>query len=214
MSQVTAFSLTCPSCGKQEFIARPVLFDAALHPAEVQQIKDGTYFTARCPSCDASQDFLMNMLYIDRAHHFMAALQPNPAMPAPAPDAETIRTMQALRLVRDAEDLSDKVRQLESAIDDRIIEIAKYLLYVKIRPALPAGSVMGMPVFHDGTVPLISLPMEIKGKGYAMGTDKLTEDRVSELTRLYGKAIASDHTPGFRLIDRDYARRIVEMTRA
>lgn len=207
MKQTTAFSWTCPSCGRTELIARPMFFDAALHPAEAAQIKDGTYFTIHCPSCGEEQDFLMNMLYIDQARHFMISLEPE-GQSAQAPIAPAVPAGTRLRIVRDGEDLADKVRQLESAIDDRIIEIAKYLLYRKIRPALPAGSVMGMPVFHDGEIPTISLPMEIKGKGLAMGTDHLTRERLSELENAFGAFLPAEEK-GFVLIDRAYAEGII-----
>lgn len=212
MKQVSAFSWTCPACGRTELVARSMFFDAALHPAEAAQIKEGTYFTIRCPSCGETEEFLMNMLYMDRVRQFMISLEPEENVAHPPVDSAMAGT--TLRIVRDSEDLADKVRQMESSIDDRIIEIAEYLLYRKIRPALPAGSVMGMPVFHDGEVPSISLPMEIKGKGYAMGTDRLTAERIRELTETYGAALAADQESGFRLIDRAYAKRIVDAAEA
>ncbi len=190
-----------------------MFFDAALHPEEAAQIKDGTYFTIRCARCGETADFLMNMLYRDSARHFMISLEPEGSVPHPPVDAASMAGI-TLRVVRDSEDLADKVRQLESSIDDRIIAIAEYLLYRKIRPALPAGSVMGMPVFHDGPVPLISLPMEIKGKGYAMGTDKLTAERIQDLTEIYGAVLAGETERGFRLIDRAYAKKIVDAAEA
>lgn len=206
MNNLTTFTFKCPSCGKEEIIARPIIFDAAEHPAEAKEIAGGTYLTARCTACGETQDFLMNMLYVDRAKGIMVALQPNEALPLP-PAAPGMR----LRVVRDAEDLADKIRELASPIDDRLIEIAKYLLYLKVRPALPAGSAIGMPAFHESEdAPTVSLPMDIKDKGYAMATDKLTKERLAELEALYGPALAAEEPSGFAVIDREYAKALVE----
>ena len=208
-SNMTLFTLHCPKCGKEEMVARPIIFDAASHPEEAGQIKEDTYFTAKCPACGETQDFLMNMLYVDTAHLFMVALQPDPKLPIPAIHNQTVLRSSVLRVVRDSEDLADKVRELESGIDDRLIELAKYELYLKIRPTLPAGSLLGMPVFHvseDG--PKISLPMDIKGKGLAMGTDRLTENRVAQLKEKYEKALSADSAQGFRVVDREWAMQL------
>ncbi len=208
-NNITLFTLHCPKCGKEEIIARPIIFDAASHPEEAKQVKEDTYFTAKCPACGEAQDFVMNMLYVDTARLFMVALQPDPKLPIPEIHNNTVLRSSTLRVVRDSEDLADKVRELESGIDDRLIELAKYELYLKIRPTLPAGSLLGMPVFHvseDG--PKISLPMEIKGKGYAIGTDKLTEERLDELKAKYGEALAAEKTSGFRLVDREWAMKM------
>lgn len=206
MEKTTIFTLRCAKCGKEEIIARPIIFEADEHPAEAAQIKDETYFTARCTGCGERQAFLMNMLYVDRAHHFMIALQPKEDMPLPRETPEGY----TLRVVRDAEDLADKVRALESGLDDRVIELAKLELYKKIRPALPAGSMMGMPAFHvseDG--PKISLPMTIEGKGYAMGTDKLTPERLAGLRETYAAVLEKNPAKGFCVIDRAWAERAV-----
>lgn len=205
-NHMTLFSLRCPKCGKEEMIARPVILDATIHPEEAEQIKADTYFSARCPGCGDTQDFLMNMLYVDTGKLFMVALQPDEKLPLPLPHNQTVLRSSTLRVVRDSEDLAEKVRQLESGIDDRLITLAEYDLYKKIRSSLPEGSLMGMPVFHKGEDgPKISLPMEIKEKGYAMGTDLLDEKRLAELKETYGEKLTKDHDKGFRVIDRAWA---------
>lgn len=205
-NNMTLFSLRCPKCGKEEMIARPVILDATIHPEEAEQIKADTYFSARCPGCGDTQDFLMNMLYVDTGKLFVVALQPDEKLPLPLPHNQTVLRSSTLRVVRDSEDLAEKVRQLESGIDDRLITLAEYDLYKKIRSSLPEGSLMGMPVFHKGEDgSKISLPMEIKGKGYAMGTDLLDEKRLAELKETYGKKLTKDHDKGFRVIDRAWA---------
>jgi len=208
MEKTTIFTLRCAKCGKEEIVARPIIFEADEHPAEAAQIKDETYFTVRCSACGERQAFLMNMLYVSRKQRFMIALQPKEDMPFPAEAPEGY----TLRVVRDAEDLADKLRALESGMDDRVIELAKLELYKKIRPALPAGSVMGMPAFHvseDGSK--ISLPMNIEGKGYAMGTDKLTAGRLAELSGIYAAALEAHPMKGFCVIDRAWAEEVIRM---
>lgn len=203
MSQTTIFKWTCPKCGREEIVMRPVVFDAETNPRGAQDIKDETYFKVRCSACGETGDFLLNMLYADRARGFLVALQPDRSLPLPPVPAGTWK---ALRVVRDAEDLADKVRALESPYDDRLIAIAEYLLYKKIRAALPAGSAMGMTVFHEGEAgPEILLPMEIAGKGYAMGRDALDGKRLAGLNAQYGAALAADTEGGFRLVDRAWA---------
>ncbi len=210
-NNMTLFTLHCSKCGKEEMIARPIIFDAASHPEEAGEIKADTYFSAKCPACGDVQDFLMNMLYVDTGKLFMVALQPDEKLPIPMPHNQTVLRSSTLRLVRDSEDLAEKVRQLESGIDDRLITLAEYELYQKIRSALPAGSLMGMPVFHAGEdVPKISLPMDIKGKGYAMGTDTLDGKRLTELKETYGETLAKENNKGFRVIDRAWAEKIHE----
>lgn len=208
MSQTTIFKWTCPQCGRTELVMRPVVFDAETNPRGAQDIKEETYFKVRCSACGAAGDFLLNMLYADRSRGFLVALQPDRSLPLPPVPAGTWK---ALRVVRDAEDLADKVRALESSIDDRLIAVAEYLLYRKIRAALPAGSAMGMAVFHEGEAgPEILLPMEIAGRGYAMGRDALDAKRLEELTEAYGAALAADAEAGFRLVDRAWAADFVE----
>ena len=124
---------------------RPSILEADKDRKNAQAIKDETYFRVRCSGCGTEGDFLMNLLYADRERGFLVALQPDVKMAAPPVTAGTWR---ALRLVRDGEDLADKVRALESPVDDRLIAVAEYLLYRKIRAALPAGSVMGMTKRH------------------------------------------------------------------
>lgn len=208
MSTPTIFRWTCPQCGKEELVMRPTVLEADADPKNAQAVKDETYFRVRCSGCGTEGDFLMNLLYADRQRGFLVALQPDVKMPAPPVTAGTWR---ALRLVHDGEDLADKVRALESPLDDRLIAIAEYLLYRKIRAALPAGSVMGMTVFHMGEEgPEILLPMEIAGKGYAMGKDVLSDARLAELRDAYGAALAADQEAGFREIGRDWAKVLVE----
>lgn len=144
MSTPTIFKWKCPYCGKEEMVMRPSILEADKDRKNAQAIKDETYFRVRCSGCGTEGDFLMNLLYADRERGFLVALQPDVKMAAPPVTAGTWR---ALRLVRDGEDLADKVRALESPVDDRLIAVAEYLLYRKIRAALPAGSVMGMTVF-------------------------------------------------------------------
>lgn len=208
MSTPTIFRWTCPQCGKEELVMRPTVLEADADLKNAQAVKDETYFRVRCSGCGTEGDFLMNLLYADRQRGFLVALQPDVKMPAPPVTAGTWR---ALRLVHDGEDLADKVRALESPLDDRLIAIAEYLLYRKIRAALPAGSVMGMTVFHMGEEgPEILLPMEIAGKGYAMGKDVLSDARLAELRDAYGAALAADQEAGFREIGRDWAKALVE----
>lgn len=208
MSTPTIFKWKCPHCGKEEMVMRPSILEADKDRKNAQAIKDETYFRVRCSGCGTEGDFLMNLLYADRERGFLVALQPDVKMAAPPVTAGSWR---ALRLVRDGEDLADKVRALESPVDDRLIAVAEYLLYRKIRAALPAGSVMGMTVFHMGEEgPEILLPMEIAGRGYAMGKDALTEARLAELRGIYGAALAADREAGFREIGRDWAKALVE----
>lgn len=186
---------------------RPAVLEADEDPKSAQAVKDETYFRVRCSGCGTEGDFLMNLLYADRERGFLVALQPDAEMPAPP----VTGIWQVLRLVHDGEDLADKVRALESPLDDRLIAVAEYLLYRKIRAALPAGSVMGMTVFHMGEAgPEILLPMEIAGKGYAMGKDVLSDARLAELRGTYGAALAADREAGFREIGRDWAKALVE----
>lgn len=207
MSTPTIFRWTCPQCGKEEMVMRPTVLEADADPKSAQAVKDETYFRVRCSGCGTEGDFLMNLLYADRERGFLVALQPDAEMPAPP----VTGTWQALRLVHDGEDLADKVRALESPLDDRLIAVAEYLLYRKIRAALPAGSVMGMTIFHMGEAgPEILLPMEIAGKGYAMGKDVLSDARLAELRGTYGAALAADREAGFREIGRDWAKALVE----
>lgn len=206
MSTPTIFRWTCPQCGKEEMVMRPAVLEADADPKNAQAVKDETYFRVRCSGCGTEGDFLMNLLYADRERGFLVALQPDAEMPAPP----VTGTWRALRLVHDGEDLADKVRALESPLDDRLIAVAEYLLYRKIRAALPAGSVMGMTVFHMGEAgPEILLPMEIAGKGYAMGKDVLSDARLAELRGTYGAALAADREAGFREIGRDWAKALV-----
>lgn len=207
MSTPTIFKWTCPQCGKEEMVMRPTVLEADADPKNAQAVKDETYFRVRCSGCGTEGDFLMNLLYADRERGFLVALQPDVKMPAPP----VTGTWRALRLVHDGEDLADKVRALESPLDDRLIAVAEYLLYRKIRAALPAGSAMGMTVFHMGEAgPEILLPMEIAGKGYAMGKDVLSDARLAELRETYGAALAADREAGFREIGRDWAKALVE----
>lgn len=208
MSKPTIFKWTCPQCGKEELVMRPVVLDAAADPKSAAAVKDETYFRVRCSHCGTEGDFLMNLLYADRERGFLIALQPDEKLPFPPVPPGSWR---ALRVVRDAEDLADKVRALESPLDDRLTAVAEYLLYRKIRPALPAGSAMGMTVFHMGDAgPEVLLPMEIAGKGYAMGKDVLTAERLAELNEIYGAALAADEDKGFRVIDRAWAKEFVD----
>lgn len=208
MDNMTIFKWACPACGREEIVMRPVIFDAAAHPDGARDVREERYFRVKCTACGEEGDFLMNMLYEDRERRFFVALQPDVNLPFPPAPAGHWR---ALRVVRDAEDLADKVRALESPIDDRLIAIAEYLLYRKIRPALPAGSVLGMTTFHEGEEgPEVLLPMEIAGRGYAMGRDALTAERLEELEGLYGEALAADEDNVFRVIDRAWAEAFVE----
>lgn len=204
MSQPTIFKWTCPECGKEELVMRPAVLDAEADPKSAAAVREETYFRVKCTRCGAEGDFLMNLLYADKGRGFLIALQPDEKLPFPPVPPGTWR---ALRVVRDAEDLADKVRALESPLDDRLVAVAEYLLYRKVRPALPAGSALGMTVFHVGEAgPEVLLPMEIAGKGYAMGKDALTAERLAELNEAYGAALAADEDRAFRVIDRAWAR--------
>ena len=205
---MTIFKWTCPSCKNEEIVTRPSIFEADTNPQGARDVREERFFRVKCTSCGTEGDFLLNMLYVDHARKFLIALQPDPEMPFPPTPPGDWR---ALRVVRDAEDLADKVRVLESPLDDRLVAVAEYLLYRRIRPAMPAGSVLGMTSFHVGTNgPEVLLPMEIAGKGYAMGRDVLTEERLAELENLFGPALAEDKETRFRVVDRAWAAALVE----
>ena len=140
MSIPRTVKVTCPKC-KSKYDA--TIFDSIntdFSPDVAESIMSGKRFRVKCPSCGYNSKLEYDVLYHDLKHNAMIwVVHPNSKDYNDrvlkirfAPSFSDIT-----RIVSSINELREKVACLESGVDDRIVEICKLFLKVKLSIETP-----------------------------------------------------------------------------
>jgi len=122
---------TCQKCGGQHNVAIYKSINTALDPDLKAAVLDGSLFLWECSHCGAQNLMAYECLYHDPDQKFMIWMLPQGMPEGPQTDAimNQVRAMgdYRLRSVKNAGELMEKVLVFDAGLDDRCIELVKYV---------------------------------------------------------------------------------------
>ena len=120
---------TCPKCKE----VHEITCYEQLGPDKLEDIKNATVFQWDCESCGHKVKLIYPTYYCNIDKEFVVFLMPN------ATDVECISIEQqqlfkgfTMRLCKNADSFVEKIRVLESNLDDRAIELLKLMTFAKV----------------------------------------------------------------------------------
>lgn len=125
-------ALTCPSCGYQTHKQSETLVIADFEPYLKQQLLDGSFFTARCPSCAQRLQFLHTCLLAGEGYSYIILIKPKQQQKESDHLLYRERSCPK-RYVFDSDQLKEQLRILEDGLDDRAIQLLKVKLYLHLK---------------------------------------------------------------------------------
>lgn len=131
MSLKSQAKAVCKHCGKEHIIDIYKSINAASDPELKAEVISGGLFLWECPECGTSNLVTYESLYHDPDQKFMVWMLPFGEPEGPEKDAIMNQTRAMgdyrLRIVTNAGDLMEKVIIFEAGLDDRCIELVKYV---------------------------------------------------------------------------------------
>lgn len=205
-------TITCPKCGKtHEFTAWDSV-NVTLLPAEKLQILDNAFFTDRCPDCGHEMQIAYPLLYHDMEKKLMLYLMPG----YQAATKEALSDMSKgllragmderegyrLRVVREINDLREKIYIFDAGLDDRCVELMKLFHLIHFAKQNPQVELSAAYFCIDEGTPLfLLLPQAGDGSFQAPFAAPL----YGMIEEKYADAIQADTPEGFVLADADWA---------
>lgn len=131
----TTLQVRCTACGRAHEITVPGGINVAEEPELKARVKDGSLFVWDCPDCGTANLARCQTLYHDPDQRLMVWLLPDGALPESRLEAvEAALAAQVseldgyvLRRVSDVGSLIEKVNIHDAGLDDRVIEMCKYV---------------------------------------------------------------------------------------
>ena len=148
MSKERRETVTCPACGNvQNFIVWQSL-NGDLDPEAKQQLLDGTLFRFVCSKCGCTSHVDYNILYHDMTHkamiYYVKAEFVEQTIDAMT-DAENkmgfAMSGYRKRIVTDQNTLREKAIIFEHGLDDRVIEIIKFIYLANASDSFPEAKI-------------------------------------------------------------------------
>jgi len=99
-------------------------------PEKKEELINGDLMRSKCIRCGYSTPVLYSLLYQDIARDFVVWLWLSPADPNTADEMIFMRDYQ-FRIVRSENELREKILIFDNGLDDRVLEICKFLLRKK-----------------------------------------------------------------------------------
>ncbi len=164
-------TVTCPHC--QEEIAYKALdhINIDQNPELRDKVQDLSCFRVMCPNCGETALVVQPCLYHDMSNRFMVWLLPEENDVAKAafdPVAGyTLRKVDSLNAFR------EKISILEYGLDDRAVELMKFLLYMQLNHDMDvvellfhehdanADELRFVAVLSDGAEQYVSMPVSV-----------------------------------------------------
>lgn len=131
----TRLKATCSSCGQQQEITAYTGINVADNPELKAMVKDGSLFVWECPSCGKANLAAYQTLYHDPEEKLMIWMLPEGILPEDQVEAigkqmETSADLPegyVFRRTLDIGSLIEKVNIFDAGLDDRVIEMCKYV---------------------------------------------------------------------------------------
>lgn len=137
----------CPKCGKQHEMEVFESINVARQPELKASVLDGSIFDFVCPECNTTVEYLYNVWYHDpekKLMIFLAAGEEEEAELAIERIIENSHTQNpfadmgyTLRIVRNAQQLREKILIADHGRDDRVIEVCKHYALGDIMNQMP-----------------------------------------------------------------------------
>ena len=131
----------CSHCGAQTPLQTPQSINVALDPELKARVRDGSLFVWECPYCGHRNLARFQTLYHDPDAKLMIWLLPG-EMPMPAEATGLARELSGytLRRVREAGELIEKVNLFDAGLDDRVLEMCKWVTRRELAEKNPAAA--------------------------------------------------------------------------
>ena len=147
MSEISIHQIPCPSCGHTSEFKRWDSINVDLNPEMREDAKSGAIFMWRCPHCGESFVVPYATLYHDMKRKMMVYYLPSRPEGGEGFNVRSGRSHFKMdgeytyRFTYEIEDFMEKIAQLESGLDDRVIELLKLVMTGKNRPEnVPANA--------------------------------------------------------------------------
>ena len=139
MSKISKHQIPCPACGSTGEFTRWESINVDLNPAMREKAKNGSIFTWTCPHCGKTFTVPYATLYHDMKRQFMIYYMPTrpkdgKGLTVSRPGKHYGLDGYINRCTYEIEDFMEKIVELESGLDDYVIEFLKYILSGKNRP--------------------------------------------------------------------------------
>ena len=131
----TLLKATCSSCGQTQEITAYTGINVAENPELKALVKDGSLFVWECPSCRKANLAAYQTLYHDPEEKLMIWMLPEGILPEDQVEAigklmessSDLPEGYVFRRTLDIGSLIEKVNIFDAGLDDRVIEMCKYV---------------------------------------------------------------------------------------
>ena len=133
MTEAITTNITCPKCDTASAVEIWVSVNSAESPDEAQWLIDGFLFEHTCPTCGNVMTLNHDCLLHDPAHKTLVQLVADKhSLPSAESALEEWRERgYRTRIVGTREALREKAALLRDGLDDRAVELCKFLIYNK-----------------------------------------------------------------------------------
>ena len=205
----------CPSCGKQSPFELHTLMDPIKDPQATRKLLSSEYFTHVCPHCHQVQPLSYSCMYHDGTKKLLVAYGDNEkdyndmkvSLTSKKKDTKLDEVLTNwlencdVRLVKDVFSLQEKVLLSHLKLDDKIIEIARFLKMQELKASFPEMLDLYFNTDGDDYVFLVVEENGIREKV------PFTKEEYESIQKEYQNKIISDQSIE---IDLDWAKSIVE----
>lgn len=212
MSKHYETQITCPKCGKEAPFRIWESINTTLDPEMKEKVKDRSAFLFTCPNCGDANYVDYGFLYHQMEDTIMIAYSNSDENEEEmyhlfTEEIETplgldnifLKDEYLVRIVRSLNALREKIYIFDDGLDDRIVEIYKLFIYVKILDDVPDTD--GLNVFYMGGE---HPHFEAVAKQKFIGSSDFNQGFYDSLVKKY-----SDQIPELRhddpIVNRNYA---------
>ncbi len=197
MSQSEKKSVKCPQCGKEIEFTLWSSINTDMRFA-IPDIISGRLFAVRCGSCGYETQVNYPLLFNDMEHDVMIW---NTVPERREETEKAVGLMKALhrgrlRIVLDQGSLREKVSIFNAGLDDRVIEILKFIVMLQLQDQLEGRQLQGV-YFLPGDEPQFEIAVE-DGSAYV----PVTAEMIRSIGQQFAPQLADDSE---LYIDQDWA---------
>ena len=217
MSKHYETTITCPQCGKEGSFRIWESINTTLDPEMKEKVKDRSAFLFTCPHCGAENYVDYGFLYHQMEDSVMISY-----CNSDKNERETYRMFTdieddpfglkrmfadgryLLRIVRSLNALREKIFLFDDGLDDRIIEVYKLFLYVKVIEDVPDAE--DAEIFYmGGAEPHFDAVTDSRYLGSSVFDKALYDPIIAQ----YAEGIPDARHDG-PFVDRDYALQLIK----